>query len=217
MPAPLSGHLEDLLDQPLRALLSRFHERIIRQTYWLGVKAGKNPLDFWLYQELMTADRPDWVIEIGNNFGGSTLALAHLCDLLDHGRVIGVDISHARIAKRVRGHPRVTLIEGDAVASLPAVQALLHPGDRVMVIEDSAHTFDNTLAVLRAYGDLVHPGGYLIVEDTICHHGIDVGPSPGAYEAVAAFLAADARFEADRGLESFVITMNPKGFLRRIA
>jgi hypothetical protein len=41
-------------------------------------------------------------------------------------------------------------------------------------------------------------GGYFIVEDTICHHGLDVGPKPGPYEAVDAFLAERAQFERDR-------------------
>jgi len=212
----MSEHLESLLDQSLRSLLPRIHERIIRRTSWLGVKTGKNPLDFWVYQELLTADRPDWIIEIGNNWGGGALALAHLCDLLGHGRVLGIDISHARISTRVREHPRVTLIEGDAVERFADARALLRPSDRVMVIEDSSHTFDNTLAVLRTYGDLIHPGGHLIVEDSICHHGLDLGPSPGPYEAIEAFLAENADFVAERALESFLITMNPKGFLRRI-
>jgi cephalosporin hydroxylase len=85
----------------------------------------------------------------------------------------------------------------------------------VMVIEDSAHTFENTLEVLRVFSALIKPGGYFIVEDGICHHGLDVGPNPGPYEAVEAFLAENNAFETDRSRESFFITWNPKGYLRR--
>src|SRR5881296_996723 len=45
---------------------------------------------------------------------------------------------------------------------------------------------------------------------------LEVGPRPGPYEAIETFLATDARFEADRSQESFVITWNPKGYLKRV-
>jgi cephalosporin hydroxylase len=159
--------------------------------------------------------RPDAIVEIGNCFGGSTLALAHLCDLMGKGRVIGLDIDHSRIAPAARAHPRITFIEGDACASFAQVRGLIGADAQVLVIEDSAHTFDNTLAVLRTFGPLVKPGGYFVVEDGICHHGLDVGPQPGPFEAIEAFVAESAAFEVDRGREDFVITWNPKGFLRR--
>ena len=57
------------------------------------------------------------------------------------------------------------------------------------MIEDSSHTYDNTLAVLRTYSGLTQVGDYFIVEDSICHHGLEVGPSPGPYEAIEAFVA----------------------------
>ena len=38
----------------------------------------------------------------------------------------------------------------------------------------------------------------------------------GPFEAVDAFLASDDRFLADRSRESFVLTWNPRGFLRRV-
>ena len=117
---------------------------------------------------------------------------------------------------RVRAHPRITLIEGDAVACFPQVAALLEPSDRVLVIEDSSHTYDNTLAVLRTYSGLTQVGDYFIVEDSICHHGLEVGPSPGPYEAIEAFVAENPAFEINRDCESFVISWNPTGFLQRI-
>ena len=84
------------------------------------------------------------------------------------------------------------------------------------MIEDSSHTYDNTLAVLHAYAGLVSPGSYFIVEDGICHHGLDLGPFPGPYEAVTEFLRDNSQFVIDRTCESFFITWNPRGYLRRI-
>ncbi|MDP6849209.1 MAG: CmcI family methyltransferase [Kiritimatiellia bacterium] len=86
-----------------------------------------------------------------------------------------------------------------------------------MVMEDSSHRYDHTLAVLRAYSTIVTPGSLLIVEDTICHHGSDQGPKPGPYEAVEAFLAEGhgRDFEIDLSRERYLITWPPHGYLRR--
>ena len=48
----------------------------INHTTYFGIRALKSPLDFWIYQEILFETRPDFVIEIGNCCGGSTLALA---------------------------------------------------------------------------------------------------------------------------------------------
>jgi len=68
---------------------------------------------------------------------------------------------------------------------------------------------------LRSYSVLIKPGDYLIVEDSICHHGLSVGPEPGPYEAIETFVNENSDFEIDRSRESFLITWNPKGYLRR--
>lgn len=208
-------YLEQSKHIPLGEVLSAMQDRIVGRTRYFGVPTQKNPLDFWVYQELLHVMRPDVIVEVGNKYGGSALALAHLLDLLGHGRLIGVDIDHSGVHQVVRDHPRITLIEGDAPEMAAKVRGLISPGERVLVIEDSSHTYENTLAVLRAYASLISPGDYFIVEDSICHHGLDVGPNPGAYEAIEAFLAEDDSFESDRGMESFVVTWNPRGFLRR--
>lgn len=209
--------LEESAELPLGNLLTRMQQAIMTQTTYFGVRAYKNPLDAWIYQEIVVAHRPDVIVEIGNRFGGGTLYLAHLCDLLGHGRVIGVDIGHRDVADVVRRHPRITLLEGDAVGRFPDVREACVGSRRVMVIEDSSHTFDNTLDVLRTYSALLGVGDHFIVEDTICHHGLDVGPNPGPYEAVEAFLRENPGFAADRGRERFLVTWNPKGFLTRVA
>jgi cephalosporin hydroxylase len=208
--------LEESLELPLKSILPAMQDRMVQRTTYFGVRALKNPLDMWVYQELVHALRPDVVIEVGNHSGGTTLALAHLCDLLGHGRVIGLDVTHEHVADITRRHPRITLIEGDASASFPRVRSSIDPDEHVLIIEDSSHTYENTLNVLRTYSPLIKPGGYFIVEDGICHHGLDVGPEPGPYEAIETFTAENPHFIVDRGREDFVLTWNPRGFLRRV-
>ncbi|MBI1761762.1 MAG: class I SAM-dependent methyltransferase [Acidobacteria bacterium] len=208
--------LEESLNLSVKEALALMQQRILHHTYYFGVQTFKNPLDFWVYQELLCELRPDVIIEIGNYYGGSTLALAHVCDQLNHGQVIGLDIIHSRIPDIVRQHARITLLEGDACVLLEQVERLFPPHANVLVIEDSSHTYDNTLQVLRAYQRLIKPGGYFIVEDSICHHGLDEGPNPGPYEAIETFIRETTDFVIERERENFLLTWNPKGFLKRV-
>ena len=74
----------------------------------------------------------------GHGLGTETtsLMLAHACDVLGSGRIIGVDLSHAPVDPLVRAHPRITLLEGDACASVDRVRELIGAHERVMVIDD---------------------------------------------------------------------------------
>jgi len=210
-------YLEDSLNLTLGQIIPLMQQRIMNESTYFGVKTWKCPIDFWIYQEMIFELKPDVIVEIGNHSGGSTLALAHISDLLDNGRVIGLDLSHAAVPNKVKAHKRIKLIEGDACAGFDRVAKLIRPSDHVLVIEDSSHTFENTLAVLETYSPLIKPGGYFIVEDGICHHGLNGGPSPGPYEAVEVFVSRNNSFVIDRSREAFLITWNPKGYLRRLA
>ncbi|MEK7830871.1 MAG: CmcI family methyltransferase, partial [Acidobacteriota bacterium] len=160
-----TNRLEESLDWPLRQVLPVMQRQIVEQSTYFGVRTLKSPLDFWVYQEIIHAHRPDVIVEIGCRYGGSALALAHLCDLMGKGRVIGVDISLHDVAEVTRNHARITLIEGDACELSAQVKSLIGNEERVLMIEDSSHTYENTLDVLRSYNSLVKPGDYFIVED----------------------------------------------------
>ncbi|VVM05790.1 CmcI family methyltransferase [Methylacidimicrobium tartarophylax] len=215
-PQPSWPPMEERLEEPLQRVLERMQARILIGTTYFGIKTFKCPLDFWVYQELLYECQPEVVVEIGNFHGGSALALAHILDALGKGRIIAIDINQRKIDPRAKRHPRISWMQGDAKLLAGKVASQISESERVLIIEDSEHTYDNTLGVLRAYAGLVSPGSYLIVEDTNCHHGVADGPSPGPYEAVADFLAEDDRFEADRIRENFGITWNPRGYLRRV-
>lgn len=212
-----SLHLEEALNSPTKKILEIMQHRIMHKSTYFGVKTHKNPLDMWVYQEILFESKPDVIIEIGNKYGGSTLAFAHMLDNLGRGRIVGVDIDHSRVESVVKEHPRISLLEGDGLEMIMEVEKLILPNDRVLVIEDSAHTFDTTLALLRLYERFVKAGDYFIVEDSICHHGLDVGPNPGPYEAIEVFVQENSDFEIDRSREDFLITWNPKGFLKRVS
>ena len=211
----MNNYMEECLDMSLSTVLEKIQDRIMTKTSYFGIKTLQNPNDFWVYREIIHKTKPDVLIEIGNYCGGSTLALAHTLDALGHGRIIGLDTNQSQIPELVTCHPRITLIEGDACESYSQVKSMISSEERVLIIEDSSHTYENTLNVLRLYSEFIKPGDYFIVEDSICHHGLSVGPIPGPYEAIDAFIKESADFDIDRDQESFVITWNPKGYLKR--
>ena len=67
----------------------------------------KCPLDLWVYQELLYELRPDLIIETGTYSGGSAMYLASVCDLLDHGRIVSVDIAPQH---PLPSHPRIEFV-----------------------------------------------------------------------------------------------------------
>lgn len=212
----MTNCMEENLDMPLALVLQKIQDRIMKKTSYFGIKTLKSPNDFWVYQEIIYKTKPDVLIEIGNFCGGSALALAHIFDAMGHGRIIGLDIDQSKIPELVTSHPRITFIEGDACQSYDQVKAMISPEERVLIIEDSSHTYENTLNVLRTYSEFIKPNDYFIVEDSICHHGLSLGPNPGPYEAIEKFIEENSYFSIDREQESFLITWNPKGYLKRI-
>ena len=201
----------------LSTLLKSMQNRILTRSTYRGIPTQKNPVDMWVYFELISRIQPNVIVEIGNYMGGSTLMLSDYMKTIGiDGHVIAVDICHSRLSSIVTEAKGITRITGDACQRISAVEPLCK-NMRVMVIEDSSHTYDNTLNIMQAYSGLVSIGSYMIIEDTICHHGLSVGPNPGPFEAVSTFIASDNRFMIDRECESFGLTWNPRGFLRRIA
>ncbi len=223
--------IEDCLNRSIGDLIKVLQDRTINRTKYFGVPTQKVPLDLWVYQEIITDIRPEVIIEIGTRFGGSALYMAHILDQLGHGRVVTVDINPGPIHEAVRKHPRITIVTGDATKPevlagvvKQACDSTGAPPVPCIVIEDSAHSCWNTLAVLKAYWQLVTVGSYFIVEDSIIAHGInwsvDGWKTPadktGPWAAIDAFLAENKAFVSDRWREDFLVTWNPKGYLRRI-
>ncbi len=120
--------------------------------------------------------------------------------------------------------PRITFLGGDAhslgeVLSQDRLAKLAHPW---LVVEDSSHRYETSMAVLRFFDEWLVSGDYLVVEDGILSQFSD--PMYERYEdgpnrAVAAFLESHpGRYEIDEELcdhYGYNATFNPNGWLRR--
>jgi cephalosporin hydroxylase len=186
---------------------------------WFGIPAQRNPLDSWIYQEILVATQPEIIVETGIYNGGSTYFWATLCDILGRGEIVSVDISLERVIPKVREHPRVTLFEGSSTA--PEIVTQIKDrclGKRTMVILDSDHSEAHVYEELKLYSPLVSPGCYLICEDSnVNGHPAFPDHGPGPYEALERFLAEADGWQVDRTCERLFCTFNPMGYLKRVA
>ena len=183
-------------------------------TFWFGTQTQKCPLDLWIYQELLHELRPEVIVETGTANGGSALFMAAICDLLGGGEIVSVDIDE----RERPAHQRVTYLGGSSTAPEIHAQVVDFVGARapVLVLLDSDHSRDHVLEELHLYSPLVTPGSYVVVEDTnVNGHPVRREFGPGPMEAVDEFLRGSSDFEIDSAREKFLLTFNPRGFLRR--
>jgi len=197
-----------------------YHTReiVFNRCRWMGVKALKNPMDLWIYQEILFRVKCDILIEIGSFEGGGTLFFANIFDLIGRGRVVSIDNDRSGFSVN---HERIIEITGDSHSQkvLDRVAPLCE-GKRVMVVHDGDHAGDAVLRDLQLYSGLVSKGSYLVVEDGIVDlfpPGDDYGNlQDGPLAAVQAFPAENPDFQPDPECERYLITYNPGGFLKRI-
>ena len=214
----------DVLSDSERSVVTEFHKLYYEKantggtwqdTYWMGCKILKCPMDVWIYQEILHETKPDLVIETGTYNGGSASYMASIMDILGTGQIVTIDITvHAGRPT----HPRIHYLNGPSTAPgiVSQVKALAS-GKSVMVILDSDHSRDNVFRELELYAPLVTGGHYLIVEDSnVNGHPTGLDHGPGPMEAINDFLVGNPDFEMDARREKFFMTFNPRGYWRRI-
>jgi cephalosporin hydroxylase len=147
---------------------------------WMGRPIIQLPEDMLRIQEVIFHLKPDVIVETGVAHGGSLIFYSSLCKAMNKGRIIGIDIEirpHNR--KAIEAHPlndRITLIEGSSTApeTLALVKSLIKPGETVLVILDSDHSYKHVAEELRLYADITSIGSYIVATDGIMNDLMDV-------------------------------------------
>lgn len=236
-PAAVERDLDEPLASYWRRRLGQHHD-----DSWAGVPMAKLPEDLRVYQHLLWSSRADTVIELGTKWGGSLLWFRdQLRTFASYGRlgreptVIGLDLSTGHAETLLdRADPawrdRIELLEGDLrdAETVKAVDELVDPLGRCLVIEDAAHTREVTRAALEGFAHLVPKGGFFVVEDghvdierlhpegppMIKQLGVRAG---GVLAAVAEWLETPegSEFELREDLELYGVTSHPGGYLQR--
>lgn len=221
-----------LLSRALEVKVEAGHDYMwVHQTTWMGEPCLQLPTDMMAMAEAIYKSQPEYIIECGVAWGGTTLYLASLLALSGGKSVIGIDVYipndvRDRIANSRVGN-QVVLLEMSSVeeSTLEHVHSLISGSSRVLVLLDSLHTHDHVLAELNLYSSLIREGQYLICGDT----AIDIqppaptrprpwGPGNNPATALRKFLETDTgrSFEVDTDIENrLLISNNWGGYLRR--
>jgi cephalosporin hydroxylase len=216
------GVTPERVEAASREFATVFHdlkEQTFATTTWLGVPLVKTPMDMVVLQQVIAESRPELIVETGVYVGGSAMLFASVLEALEiDGKVIAVDVDLSFVHNKVREHPRIELLEGSSTD--PEIVSHIRAaakGTRTMVDLDADHRAHHVLEELRTYSDLVSPDCYLIVEDSwFGGRPVREDAIPGPSEALDAWLAEAPPFELDRWRERYLLTQNPRGYLRRV-
>jgi len=128
------------------------HNTWSNNTFWLGIPIHKCPLDCWIYQEIIFETKPDIIIETGSANGGSALFLAFICDLINKGSILSIDIQ----ARERPEHKRIKYLTGSSISEeiIKQVKDLIKNENKIMVILDSDHSKEYVYNELKIYSSL---------------------------------------------------------------
>lgn len=219
-------------DDSVRQLWYSRIAQCVQDTY-AGAPLCKLAEDLRVYEHLLWAARPRVVIEIGAYGGGSALWFRdRLRTMESYGRVadtlvVSVEIEPAQALQALDAadpewRSSIHLVGGDVCdpATAERVAELVPADAAVLVVEDSAHVYDTTLAALTNFSHFVQPGGYFVVEDG-CVDVEELRLQPdwprGVLPALHDWLRTEPgrEFEVRRELEFYGLTGNPHGYLQR--
>jgi cephalosporin hydroxylase len=194
--------------------LSLYHGHL-KVTY-RGIKAIKCPFDYVILQMIINEVRPDLIIEIGTNEGGTALYMADLLTINNiNGQIHSIDI-HSNALENIKSNPKIKLFTGGWESY---DLNLTKDFKTILVIEDAAHTYECTIGAIDKFAPVVSVGSYLIVEDGIVNNLNMNHFNGGPLKALREFLPQHDEYIVDRrwcDLFGKNATFNVNGYLKKI-
>jgi cephalosporin hydroxylase len=186
------------------------------QVTYRGVKAIRCPFDYVMYQMIIAEVQPDLIIEIGTRKGGGAYYMADLLDSIGKGIVHTIDIMDD-VDAIVKKHNRITFFtEGWLGYDLELTKEF----DKILIIEDASHMYEDTFGVLNKFHPVVSKDSYLIVEDGIINElGLEKEYNGGPLRAIREFMPQNPEYIIDRkwcNMFGKNATFNVNGFLKKI-
>jgi cephalosporin hydroxylase len=196
-------------------------KRGIVEHSWRGVTMRMHPVEVALYPLLFWQVRPRTLIEIGSFTGGNAIFFSDVMKSFGLDcTIISIDVTAPNPAIKPANVEFLSGDSGNLGEALTAqmLRALPRPW---LVIENSSHQYEHTLAVLRFFDPLMKCGEYLVVEGAnVTDMGDDARFNGGPGRAISEFLRdTGGRYEIDTALcDRFGhnFTGNPNGYLRRV-
>tara|TARA_R100000935_G_C2821538_1_gene160042 strand:+ start:492 stop:1130 length:639 start_codon:yes stop_codon:yes gene_type:complete len=181
-----------------------------------GIKAIRCPFDYLIYQMIISEIQPDLVIEIGTRKGGGAFYIADLLENIGKGVVHTIDIVD-EVEQVVKEHKRIEFFtNGWSGYDINLAKKY----DKIIIIEDSSHLYQDTIGALNKFNELIPVGSYFIIEDGIINElGLEKKYNGGPLRAIREFLPAHPEYIIDRkwcDMFGTNATFNVNGYLKKI-
>lgn len=237
-----------MIERSLEVPLGQYYLQRLRTHLtdaYCGVTLRKFPEDLFVYESILWEKEVNVVVELGAGKGGSALWFRdRLMTFYGYRRwpvsgplVISLDVDAVKAKSRLRAVDRtfdktITLLEGDVLDPKWAdrIRGMLPNDARPLIVEDTAHLYETTLAALKNFSPLVSVGGIFVVEDThrdvpemclpewkVDENGTPITLPAGPKQAVTDWLVSEGKnFKVRRDLERYLVTSHPGGWLERV-
>lgn len=209
---------------------------------WLGAQFQASPHDAMVLQQLIWRIKPDLIIDLGTNVGGSALFFASIMSFYsDTGVVVTVDakpftdnwIGKDRVICKDCINPSehklwkkyVQFIQGltTDLHVLTKVKEYVSNSTTIFVSQDASHDFEVVYQDLLNYAGFVSVNSYLVVQDTKLER--IKSPKEGPLTAIKKFLQYQSepqnsvkyKFQVDRSAEVFYYSQHAFGWLKRVS
>jgi cephalosporin hydroxylase len=202
---------KELFKQRLRLIKNSRKFRVVYNTVWSGEPCLQYPDDLINFQEIFYASRPDYVIEIGVAWGGTSLFFMDLLKKFNGKGYIGVDIFipkdlKNRLIKKKPKKIKFNLIKSDSTSekTLQSISKIIGQ-KKAMIIIDAHHSEASVLRELKVYAKFIKKGQYLICCDTVLSYigknSADLRPwgkNNNPLTALKKFLKKNKSFKIDK-------------------
>jgi cephalosporin hydroxylase len=162
--------------------------------------------------------KPDLVIEIGTNHGGSALLISDtLRAIVPNYKIHTIDIENLVTNNEVLQDQNIIRF-GDGFEKYDT--KLISGFENVLIIDDGSHLFEDVLKCLHKFAPFVSKNSYFVVEDGAVNYvGWKKQYRGGPLKAINKFLELNDEFEIDRRYENLFgerTSNNPNGYLRKV-
>lgn len=181
-----------------------------------GIKAIRCPFDYLIYQMIIWEVKPDLIIEIGTNIGGGALYIADLLDGIGNGVIHTIDILD-QVHPIVKEHKRIKFFtSGWKDYDIELTRGF----EKILIIEDASHTYEDTSGILNKFHDIVSKDSYFIIEDGIINEiGLEKEYHGGPLKAIREFIPKNQNYIVDKkwcNMFGENATFNVNGYLKKV-
>jgi len=185
-----------------------------------GLHMTKLPCDMFIYPDIIYRAKPEVVVEIGTQRGGSAIFFSDLLAPLG-GKVVTVDVNPPGEEMLLRFEGKnIAFIKGDINNPETIHNILRYCNEKnCLVIDDGSHSKNDIYTAFQSLNHLIPAGGFYVVEDGMTN-AILLDILPGKQDlqpnkAIAQILQDYPNFELFRDYDEYIFSTVLLGILQK--